>query len=92
MEATIKELCEKEGISEESAREIFEICGRKIKPEVKKTVIPTEIYSRVCGYFRPVQQWNNGKREEFNQRKHFNIKAGKILNREVKHETPCSDR
>jgi len=28
-----------------------------------------EVYSRVCGYFRPVTSWNRGKREEFNQRK-----------------------
>ena len=29
----------------------------------------TEIYSRVCGYFRPVQDWNKGKKEEFRNRK-----------------------
>jgi anaerobic ribonucleoside-triphosphate reductase len=92
MESTIKDLCEKEGISEESAREIMEICGRPIKTAGEKTVIPTEIYSRVVGYFRPVQQWNQGKREEFSQRKHFKIQVDKILNREVTHETPCSDR
>jgi ribonucleoside-triphosphate reductase len=28
----------------------------------------TEVYSRVCGYFRPVANWNRGKREEFRQR------------------------
>lgn len=28
----------------------------------------TEVYSRVCGFFRPVQQWNKGKREEYRQR------------------------
>ncbi|MDL1969240.1 MAG: ribonucleoside triphosphate reductase, partial [Deltaproteobacteria bacterium] len=32
----------------------------------------TEIYSRVVGYLRPVKQWNNGKRAEFNMRKTFN--------------------
>lgn len=31
--------------------------------------VPTEIYSRVVGYFRPVNNWNNGKQEEFNERK-----------------------
>jgi anaerobic ribonucleoside-triphosphate reductase len=30
--------------------------------------IPTEIYSRVSGYFRPVSQWNKGKQEEFCER------------------------
>lgn len=31
----------------------------------------TEVYSRVCGFFRPVQQWNLGKQEEFRQRKEY---------------------
>ena len=31
----------------------------------------TEIYSRVCGYHRPVKNWNKGKREEFKDRKTF---------------------
>ncbi len=31
----------------------------------------TEIYSRVVGYLRPVQQWNNGKQCEFAMRKTF---------------------
>jgi ribonucleoside-triphosphate reductase len=30
-----------------------------------------EIYSRVVGYFRPVEQWNDGKQAEFNIRKKF---------------------
>ncbi len=34
----------------------------------KRIVIPSEVFSRVSGYFRPVNQWNNGKREEFSQR------------------------
>lgn len=33
--------------------------------------MPTEIYSRVCGYLRPVKQWNIGKQEEFKMRKGF---------------------
>ena len=33
----------------------------------------TEVYSRVCGFFRPVQQWNRGKREEFKERREFVI-------------------
>lgn len=31
-----------------------------------------EVYSRVVGYLRPVQQWNDGKQEEFKERKVFN--------------------
>jgi hypothetical protein len=32
-------------------------------------VIETEVYSRVVGYYRPVQNWNSGKKLEFSQRK-----------------------
>ena len=32
---------------------------------------PCEVYSRVVGYIRPVQQWNRGKRSEYRQRRVF---------------------
>jgi len=34
---------------------------------------PTEVYSRVVGYLRPVSQWNRGKQEEFKIRKTFEV-------------------
>ena len=34
-----------------------------------------EVYSRVCGYFRPVSNWNRGKQEEFRERKTFKVPA-----------------
>ena len=36
---------------------------------------PCEVYSRVVGYFRPVQQWNEGKQEEFKKRKGYALAA-----------------
>ena len=30
-----------------------------------------EVFSRVVGYFRPVARWNDGKKEEFRDRKTF---------------------
>ena len=33
----------------------------------------TEVYSRVCGFMRPVQQWNRGKKEEFKDRVTFTV-------------------
>ena len=30
-----------------------------------------EVYSRVVGYLRPVDQWNKGKQEEFKERKAY---------------------
>lgn len=32
-----------------------------------------EVYSRVVGYLRPVQQWNDGKKAEFKIRKNFKV-------------------
>jgi len=32
---------------------------------------PCEVYSRVVGYLRPVSQWNEGKQQEFKDRKEF---------------------
>ncbi len=34
---------------------------------------PTEVYSRVVGYMRPVDQWNQGKQAEFKMRKAFRM-------------------
>ena len=36
-----------------------------------------EVFSRVVGYMRPVQNWNNGKKEEFAMRKTYNIENPK---------------
>jgi len=36
---------------------------------------PCEVYSRIVGYLRPVQQWNKGKQQEFKDRKEFKIKV-----------------
>ena len=38
---------------------------------MNKCKAQTEVYSRVVGFFRPVQQWNKGKQEEFRQRRVF---------------------
>lgn len=35
----------------------------------------TEVYSRVCGYFRPTSNWNRGKKEEFKERKEYNSQS-----------------
>lgn len=34
---------------------------------------PTEVYSRITGYYRPVQNWNDGKAQEFRQRKLYDL-------------------
>ena len=34
---------------------------------------PTEVYSRITGYYRPVQNFNDGKAQEFKDRKVYNV-------------------
>ncbi len=43
------------------------------KKKVKVRVIKPEIYSRVVGYYRPVQNWNKGKKKEFEDRRYLRI-------------------
>ncbi|MBR3802851.1 MAG: ribonucleoside triphosphate reductase [Clostridia bacterium] len=51
------------------AGEIYECpeCGEK-----------TEVYSRITGYYRPVQNWNDGKTQEFKDRKLYDIATSRI--------------
>ena len=38
----------------------------------------TEVYSRITGYYRPIQNWNEGKTQEFMDRKEYNIKNSSV--------------
>lgn len=38
---------------------------------------PCEVWSRVMGYHRPVEQWNIGKRNEHRDRKFFTDPTGR---------------
>ncbi len=44
----------------------------------------TEVYSRITGYYRPVQNWNDGKTQEYKDRKVYNIGNSKLTK-----EAPC---
>ncbi len=33
----------------------------------------TEVYSRITGYYRPIQNWNDGKAQEYNDRREYDI-------------------
>jgi ribonucleoside-triphosphate reductase len=58
---------------------VFSICPRHGYLQGQPRRCPrcqskTEVYARVVGYLRPVDQWNEGKRAEFEQRGYFSIK------------------
>ena len=56
----------------------------------------TEVYSRITGYYRPVQNWNDGKSQEFKDRKVYEIGRSRLrhtgpLNApEAEEETVCA--
>ena len=43
------------------------------KDPVLRNFQKCEVYSRIVGYYRPTSQWNEGKQEEFKNRKEFKI-------------------
>lgn len=49
------------------------ICGKK-----------TEVWSRITGYYRPVQNWNEGKVQEFKDRKEYDIGRSVLKGRDMK--------
>ena len=55
------------------------ICGRK-----------TEVYSRITGYYRPVQNWNDGKIAEFKERKVYDIATSQYHGKPIS-EFVCTD-
>ena len=57
----------------------YSICKEHGYLEGEQYVCPkcgqrTEVYSRITGYYRPVQNWNDGKTEEFKNRKVYDPK------------------
>ena len=44
----------------------------------EEEAVPCEVYSRVVGYLRPVQQWNEGKKQEFKERATYQTEIGEL--------------
>lgn len=56
----------------------FSVCSKDGYLKGEQPICPkcgekTEIYSRVVGYLRPIVQWNEGKQEEYKNRKVYNM-------------------
>ena len=54
----------------DQVRVIQEIDQVEEQPTVR---VPVECYSRIVGYLRPVQNWHQGKQQEFSERKTFRL-------------------
>lgn len=51
----------------------------------------TEVYSRITGYYRPVQNWNDGKAQEYKDRKVYNIANSHLSHTGVIEKTDEND-
>jgi len=74
----VKKICEMYSLPYFTLTPSFSICPTHgyLKGEQSKCPncdAQTEIYSRVVGYLRPVNQWNEGKQTEFAMRKHYKV-------------------
>ena len=47
----------------------------------------TEVYSRITGYYRPVQNWNAGKTQEYKERREYIIARSKLTHEGPREET-----
>ena len=56
------------------------ICGKE-----------AEVYSRITGYYRPVKNWNDGKSQEFKDRKVYDVENS-VLKGTVKAEAPAVEK
>ena len=62
-------------------RNIAEIDGDLMAAREALTQVkgdPAEVYSRIVGYYRSVRNWNKGKKEEYDERKLYEVSEGQI--------------
>ena len=48
------------------------------------------MWSRITGYYRPVQNWNDGKAQEFEHRKEYDVATSVLDGRALKDREPDS--
>ena len=76
LKGLIKIICEKYKLPYFTITPTFSVCPSCGYQAGEHHQCPTcdsecEVYSRVVGYLRPVQQWNDGKKQEFGDRKTY---------------------
>jgi len=50
-----------------------------------------EVYSRITGYYRPVQNWNDGKAQEFKDRRLYDVPASHLEGHALKDRTASAN-
>lgn len=74
----VKKICSQYRLPYFTITPTFSICSDHGYFAGKRLACPEcnaecEVYSRVVGYLRPVQQWNLGKKSEFSERKAYRV-------------------
>lgn len=75
----VKKICENYKLPYFTLSPTFSICPKHgyisgETPICHKCQSRCEVYSRIVGYLRPINQWNDGKRAEFGMRKNYKIR------------------
>ncbi|MFZ1242860.1 MAG: ribonucleoside triphosphate reductase [Candidatus Saccharimonas sp.] len=83
LRSLVKKVCENYRLPYFTFSPSFSVCKNHGYLRGEQEVCPTcqeacEIYSRVVGFLRPVQQWNKGKKAEFAMRHHYDKAADSV--------------
>ena len=93
----IKKIAENYRLPYYTLSPIYSVCKEHgyITGEVKKCPTcgaETEIYSRITGYYRPVKNWNDGKAQEYLDRKSYDIGTSCMKSKDEKETEKVSEQ
>ncbi|MDD2208507.1 MAG: ribonucleoside triphosphate reductase [Bacilli bacterium] len=76
--ALVKKIAENYKLPYYTLSPVYSVCKNHgyFEGEIKtceKCGEETEVYSRITGYYRPVKNWNDGKSQEYKQRKSYDV-------------------
>jgi anaerobic ribonucleoside-triphosphate reductase len=79
----VKKIAEKYEIPYFTLSPTFSVCGAHGYLKGEQPLCPhcneeTEVYSRIVGYYRPVKNWNDGKKSEFSERTMFAVSGRNV--------------
>ena len=66
-------------------------CGKELIDVCPECHQPVAVYSRPCGYLRPVALWNDGKQEEFRDRAEYTTWGEANIARKLTHTEQSTD-
>ncbi|NLN93253.1 MAG: ribonucleoside triphosphate reductase [Candidatus Hydrogenedens sp.] len=80
VKAFVKKVCENYSLPYFTVSPSFSICPTHGYLTGEHPTCPdcgnaTEVYARIVGYLRPINQWNEGKQAEFEIRRHYSVET-----------------